>query len=296
MVKQALSKKWILFTALILLTVLVAGCGSGAAETVEPTAAAATVEPATTEPPTPEAEAEEATLTVFAAASLTDAFGAIGAAFEAANPGVTMAFNFAGSNQLATQIGEGAPADVFASANAAQMDVAVESSRVDADAPQMFVTNRLVVVYPAENPAGIASLQDLVAPDTLVVLATEEVPVGRYSLEFLDLAAADPAFGASFKDDVLGNVVSYEENVRSVLNKVALGEADAGIVYTSDLVGVDGVASLEIPDALNVLAEYPIAALNDSAHSDLAAAFVDYVLSPEGQAVLADYGFGPVTP
>ena len=99
-----------------------------------------------------------------------------------------------------------------------------------------------------------------------------------------------------YKRQVLGNVVSYEENVRSVLNKVALGEADAGIVYTSDLTGVDGVASLEIPDALNILAQYPIAALNDSAYGDVAAAFVAYVLGPEGQAVLADFGFGPVAP
>ena len=301
MVKRALSKNWIPLVIMLLVAALAAGCGSGAAETVEPTAAAATAEPAPTEPSATEAapaeaESEEATLTVFAAASLTDAFTEIGQAFDAANPGVTTAFNFAGSNQLATQIGEGAPADVFASANAAQMDVAVESGRIDLDTGQIFVTNRLVVVYPADNPAGIATLQDLAAPDTLVVLAAEEVPVGRYSLEFLDLAAADPAFGASFKDDVLGNVVSYEENVRSVLNKVALGEADAGIVYTSDLVGVDGVASLEIPDPLNILAQYPIASLNDSAHTDVAAAFVDYVLSPEGQAVLAEYGFGPIAP
>ncbi len=282
--KQALSNKWILIVVMILLAALAAGCGSGAAETGEPTAAA------------PEAEGEEATLTVFAAASLTDAFGQIGQAFEAGNPGVTLAFNFAGSNQLATQIGEGAPADVFASANAAQMDVAVESGRIDAGAATVFVTNRLIVVYPADNPAGITEPQDLAQPDTLIVLAAEEVPVGRYSLEFLDLAAADPAFGASFKEDVLGNVVSYEENVRSVLNKVALGEADAGIVYTSDLTGVDGVASLEIPDALNILAQYPIAVLNDSAYGDVAAAFVAYVLGPEGQAVLADFGFGPVAP
>ena len=137
------------------------------------------------------------------------------------------------------------------------------------------------------------TLQDLATPDTLLVLAAEEVPVGRYSLEFFDLAAADAAFDSGFKKAVLANVVSYEENVRSVLNKVALGEADAGIVYTSDLVGVEGVSSLEIPDVLNILAEYPIAPLNDSAQPDAAATFVDLVLSAEGQAVLAEYGFGP---
>ncbi|MBW7958324.1 MAG: molybdate ABC transporter substrate-binding protein [Candidatus Promineofilum sp.] len=234
------------------------------------------------------------TLTVFAAASLTDAFTEIGGQFDAANPGVTTAFNFAGSNQLATQIDEGAPADVFASANHAQMDVVVASGMVDANAPVVFVTNRLVVVIPADNPGQIESLQDLAKPGILLVLAAEEVPVGRYSLEFLDKASVDPAFGSSFRGGVLANVASYEKNVRTVLNKVALGEADAGIVYTSDLVGVDGVASLEIPDALNLLAEYPIAALKDSPNPTVAAAFVEFVLSETGQAVLADYGFEPV--
>lgn len=274
MVNNGRFTAWRLAVSLCLLLALMAACGQAQQESAQAT--------------------DAMTLTVFAAASLTDAFGEIGDLFEAANPGVTVSFNFAGSNQLATQIGEGAPADVFASANAAQMDAAVESGRIDADAAAVFATNRLVVVYPADNPAGIAALADLADPDTLIVLAAEQVPAGRYSLEFLDLASADPAFGASFKEAVLGNVVSYEENVRSVLNKVALGEADAGIVYASDLMGVEGVGSLEIPDALNVLAEYPIAPLNDSVHATAAADFIALVLSNEGQAILAGYGFGPV--
>lgn len=294
MLNPLLLKKWTLTMVVLIMAVIVAGCSPQAVETVDPTAASATepaaTEPAATEPPVAETEA---VLTVFAAASLTDAFTAIGQDFEAANPGVTVAFNFAGSNQLATQIGEGAPADVFASANRTQMDAAVESGRIDADSPVIFVTNRLVVVVPADNPGNVESLQDLATPDTLIVLAAQEVPVGQYSLDFLDKASADPAFAESYREDVLANVASYEENVRSVLNKVSLGEADAGIVYTSDLVGVEGVSSLEIPDELNVIAEYPIAALNDSAYGDTAAAFVDYVLSDAGQAVLANYGFGP---
>jgi molybdate transport system substrate-binding protein len=280
--------KRIVSLVILLLLVALAGCAGNAPET-----ARATTGPVAATVSAPPAETEVA-LTVFAAASLTDAFTAIGQDFEAANPGVTVAFNFAGSNQLATQIGEGAPTDVFASANTAQMDAAVASGRIDADAPAIFATNRLVLVLPADNPAGIDELQDLAIPDTLLVLAAEEVPVGKYSLEFLDKAAADPAFDAGFREAVLGNVVSYEENVRSVLNKVALGEADAGIVYTSDLVGVEGVASLAIPDAFNVLAEYPIAPLNDSAQGETAAAFVDAVLGAEGQSILAEYGFGPV--
>ncbi len=234
-----------------------------------------------------------ATLTVLAAASLTDAFSEIGWEFEAANPDVSVAFNFAGSNQLATQIVEGAPADVFASANSEQMDVVMEAGRIDPAGPMGFATNRLVVVFPADNPAGLTRLQDLAKPDILIVMAAEQVPVGRYSLEFLDRASADPAFGPTFRDDVLQNVVSFEENVRGVLNKVALGEADAGIVYASDLFESTGIDHLDIPDSLNSIAEYPIAALNDSANDDIAAAFVTYVLGSEGQTILSEYGFAP---
>ena len=284
-------KKWVLLLMVLVLSVVLVACGGGTTAPAPTEAAEVEGPPAepTDEPPLAQSEAA---LTVFAAASLTDAFGEIAGLFEAANPGVTTVFNFAGSNQLATQINEDAPVDVFASANTAQMNAAVESGRIDAAAPVIFVTNRLVVVIPADNPGNIVNLQDLAAPDTLIVLAVEEVPVGRYSLEFLDLASADPAFGESFREDVLANVVSYEENVRSVLNKVSLGEADAGIVYTSDLVGIEGVSQVEIPDALNVLAEYPLAILNDSPNADMARAFISYILSPEGQQVLSDYGFG----
>ncbi|MBP9503123.1 MAG: molybdate ABC transporter substrate-binding protein [Candidatus Promineofilum sp.] len=285
-------------TLLIMPVVMTIGCAGEPAPTSQSPATEVAVP--TEEAPLPATEAaelpqklEDVTLTVFAAASLADAFTQMGKQFDAANPGVTTEFNFAGSNQLATQINEGAPADVFASANIAQMDAVVESGRVAADAPVLFVTNRLVVVIPADNPGEIQSLQDLAEPGKLILLAAEEVPVGRYSLEFLDKASADPAFGDSFRDDVLANVASYEENVRSVLNKVALGEADAGIVYTSDLFGVAGVESLEIPDALNVLAEYPIAALSGSENPGVAAAFVEYVLSTPGQAVMMYFGFSP---
>jgi molybdate transport system substrate-binding protein len=247
-------------------------------------------------PPAP--TAGPATLTVFAAASLTDAFAAIGRGFEAANPGTTVTFNFAGSNQLAAQINQGAPADVFASADRAQIDAAAAAGRLSPESATVFLTNALVVVLPEGNAGGIERLQDLGEPGKLIVLAAEEVPAGRYSLAFLDQAAADPAFGPGFKEAVLANVVSYEENVRAVLTKVALGEADAGIVYASDAAGPDGVAlpRLEIPAGLNVVAAYPIAALNDSEQPEAAAAFIDYVLGPAGQAILREAGFGPARP
>jgi molybdate transport system substrate-binding protein len=228
-------------------------------------------------------------LHVFAAASLTEAFTEMGAAFEAAHPGVTVVFNFAGSAQLAQQIVEGAPADVFASANQAQIDAA--AGKRAAPAAPIFAANRLVVIFPAGNPAGIAALVDLAKPGLRVVLAAAEVPAGQYALEFLDKAARDAAFPPTFAADVLANVVSYEQNVRSVLAKVALGEADAGIVYASDVTGQ--VARLDIPDGLNVIARYPIAWFADSPKADLAAEFAAYVLSDEGQAALAKYNFTP---
>ena len=238
-------------------------------------------------------------LTVFAAASLSEAFTEIGQNFTILNPGVEVTFNFAGSQQLAQQIDQGAPVDVFASANRAQMDVAVASGRVLTSTQQIFAYNRLVVVTPADNPAGITTLQDLRNTGIKLIFAAQDVPVGQYSLDFLDKADAANTLGAGYKAAVIANVVSYEENVRAVLSKVMLGEADAGIVYGSDIAqvdpGADGsqmlVQLIEIPDNLNTLAAYPIAPLDDSPHGEVAQQFVDYVLAPEGQQVLQKYGF-----
>jgi molybdate transport system substrate-binding protein len=186
---------------------------------------------------------------------------------------------------------------VFASASGKQLSAVVEAGGIADGTQQAFARNRLVVIYPQSNPAGVAELKDLAKPRLKLVLAAREVPVGQYALDFLDKAAADPAFGASYKDGVLHNVVSYEDNVKAVLAKVALGEADAGIVYATDITGGDGgkVGRINIPDALNVIASYPIAPLKESQNADLARAFIDLVLSPEGQAILARYNFLPAT-
>lgn len=234
-------------------------------------------------------------LTVFAAASLTDAFDEISQGFAAAHPGVEIVFNFAGSNQLAAQIGQGAPVDVFASANNAQMKAVIDTGRIVSGTQSTFVRNRLVVVTRGDSPAGLTTLQDLATPGVKIVLAAKEVPVGQYALDFLDKAEADGSLGAGYRDAVLANVVSYEENVRAVLTKVALGEADAGVVYTSDAAAseADAVGQIEIPDSLNTIASYPIAPVSDSPHLEQAQTFVDYVLSSEGQQVLEKYGFIP---
>ncbi len=232
-------------------------------------------------------------LTVFAAASLTESFTEIGQRFDAANASTTT-FNFAGSQQLAQQIAQGAPADVFASANRAQMENVIASGQVVSGTQQLFVRNRLVVIYPADNPAGLATLQDLATPDLRLVLAAKEVPVGQYSLDFLGKASESAQFTSAYSQTVLANVASYEENVRAVLSKVQLGEADAGIVYTSDI--TEKIGRIEIPDDLNTVASYPIAPIEGSVNAKLAQRFIEYVIGSEAQAVLEEYGFIRVSP
>lgn len=235
-------------------------------------------------------------LTVFAAAALTEAFQELGERFEERNPGISVNFNFAGSHQLAQQIAQGAPADIFASANLKQMQVAIETGRVDQNANHIFAGNRLVIVFPADNPARLRTPLDLSVPNTRVVLASETAPVGQYALEYLDKASQEDGLGKDYKEKVLNNVVSYEENVRAVLSKVLLGEADVGIVYISDLTNLDPqkVIALEIPARWNPSASYYIAPMNDSERIDLAQDFIEFVLSMEGQDILKKYGLLPV--
>ncbi len=240
--------------------------------------------------PAPQAQRE---LTVFAAASLADAYRQIGRNFEQANPGTKVVFNFAGSQQLAAQLSQGAPADVFASANTAQMAVAVNAGRVAKDASKTFVLNRLVVVTSPSSKVKITRLQDLAKPGLKLVFAARAVPVGQYSLDFLDKASRDQAFGAGFRANVLKNVVSYEDNVRAVLTKVSLGEGDAGIVYASDVISSPRtpVKRIAIPVRLNVIASYPIAPISDAPNAALAQKFVDYMFVGDTRLILARYGF-----
>jgi molybdate transport system substrate-binding protein len=238
-------------------------------------------------------KSSETTLSAFVAASLTESFGEIGRLFEREHPGLRVGFNYAGSQQLAQQLAQGAPADVFASAGPKPMQGAIESGRVVTGDAVQFASNRLAVIYPADNPAGLRTVQDLAKPGLRLVLAAREVPAGQYALDFLDKARGDPDFGPGFSDGVLANVVSYEENVKAVVSKVALGEADAGIVYTTDVAaaGSGRIGHLDMPDRVNVLAVYSIAPIADSHEAELAKEFVDTVLSPEGQRILTQYGF-----
>jgi molybdate transport system substrate-binding protein len=244
--------------------------------------------------PVAEFPIEGGDLTVFAAASLTDAFEAIEGDLESANPDLSITYNFGGSQALVTQLKEGAEADVFASANVAQMDAATAAGLIAGDTTT-FVRNRLAIVTPASNPAAIESAADLGKEGILLVLAQPEVPAGRYARESVCLMATDSAsYGAGFVERVAANVVSEEEDVRDVLAKVALGEADAGIVYVSDAVAAgDQIHVVDIPDDVNVIATYPVAILAGG-DEVLGSAFVAYLLSDEGQALLERYGFQPL--
>lgn len=229
-------------------------------------------------------------LSVFAAASLTDAFTELGQAFTAEHT-TAVTFNFAGSSQLATQIIEGAPADVFASANHTQLQNVIDDGRIDTNTAVAFVSNRLTVVVPADNPANITNLEDLAQPGILLVVAVEGVPIRQYTDAIV--AKLGPEFTAAF----YANVVSEEENVRQLLAKIVLGEADAGLVYTSDITPdvADKLLQIAIPDALNEIASYPIAPINDSPNAASAQQFVDFILSSTGQAILSKWGFAPPT-
>ncbi len=218
-------------------------------------------------------------LLVSAAASLTDAFGDLEAAFEEAHPDVDIMLNLGASSALREQILEGAPADVFASANASNMDQVVEAD--EASESKVFATNRLQIAVPPGNPGGLAGLDDFADEALLIGLCEEEVPCGDFGRQALENAGVTPSIDTN------------EPDVRALLTKIEADELDAGIVYVTDVASTDGgVEGIDIPDELNVLAEYPIAALSSAPNPDAAAAFVAFVLSEEGQAILAEYGFG----
>jgi len=251
-------------TAVLVAALAVASCGGGAPDARSPTGSNV--------PP-------RGTLTVFAASSLTDAFGRAGDELTRRYPGTRLVFNYGSSSTLATQITNGAPVDVFASADEASLQKVIEASLVEGSAA-IFATNRLQIAVAPGNPKRIASLADLARRDLLVVLAAPSVPAGKYALDALSNARVSltPA--------------SQELDVRAVLNKVALGEADAGIVYVTDVRSAGTrVTGIEIAEPYQVVARYPIVTLKESKNQRLAALFVDFLLGPDGQRVLGDLGF-----
>ncbi len=253
-------------TGIVVGALLLAGCGSDT--------------PAGDPSPAPSTTGTQATLTVFAASSLTASFTALGDAFEAENPDVTVIFSFAGSSDLVTQIANGAPADVFAAADTANMDKLAADDLVGD--PVDFARNTLVIVTPPDNPAGVASFADLARTGLSVVICADGVPCGTAT------AKIQAATGIALSP------VSEEQSVTDVLNKVRTGEADAGLVYLTDARSAgDKVDTVSFPEAADAVNTYPVAVLNDAENPAAATAFVQFVAGPTGQAVLADAGFAP---
>ena len=233
---------------------------------------------AATTSPTPQ-DTLSGTVTVFAAASLTESFGAIADEFMAEHPEVDIVFNFGGSSGLATQIVEGAPVDVFAAASPATMATVTDAGL--AEEPVPFVTNTLEIVVPAGNPGGVTGLADFANPDLVIALCDVEVPCGAAAQKALDSA------GVVAAPDTL------EQDVKAVLTKVELGEVDAGLVYSTDVLAAgDAVEGIEFPEAQAAIGTYPIARLTAAPNAAAADAFIDFVLSPAGRAILDAAGFG----
>ncbi len=242
-------------------TALAASCGGGTAATTS--------------------EVSSTTLTVFAASSLADAFTELTAGFESANPGIDVVLNVAGSSSLAAQIRDGAPVDVFASADAESMARVVADGRTTS-VPEVFATNAMAIIVEKGNPRGVAGIADLARDDLVIVACAPEVPCGRYARAVLTNAGVEV------------QPRSFEENVRAVVTKVSLGEADAGIVYASDVESAgDAITGIDIPAAVNVVARYPIVALGGAGPGTAARAFVDWITSAAGRAMLLSHGFGP---
>ncbi len=231
------------------------------------------------------------TLTVFGAASLTEFLQEAEASFEKDHAGTTVRLNLAASSRLRIQIEYGGRADVFLSADTQNMDPLVQAKL--AEKPIIFAHNRLVIAVPRSNPARIGSPGDLAKPDVKLVIAAAETPIGTYTRESIYALDASGKYGKGFRKRVFANVCSQEPNVKAVVAKVNLGEADAGICYASDITPAirPNVSAIDIPDEFNVIADYPIAVIAGPGRKDVAGQFVRFVLSPKGQSLLVKHGF-----
>jgi len=288
--------RWIAIAWLTLLALGLAACGATggnqSSSSNAPTGTAVSLGSAATASSTPSAPAVQGQLTIFAAASLTAAFNQMKTNIEQANPGTKLTMNFAGSPTLRTQMAQGAPADVFASADQANMQGAQQDGSITGT-PQNFAQNKLVMIVPLSGANEAARLQDLAKPGVKLVLAQQDVPVGNYARQAFQKMDQDPAYGSGFDTKVLANLVSQESDVKQVVAKVQLGEADAGICYSTDVTPDvrSKVRMIAIPDQFNVIAQYPIAVVKGAPNAAGAQQFVNYVLSPAGQQILKGQGF-----
>lgn len=236
---------------------------------------------------------EEITLTVFAASSLTAALTELGTLYEGQNEGVTIQLSFAGSQTLRTQIQDGAPADIFVSANWTQMEALLGSDQIRKESIVDFTNNTLAVALPASNDRGLETLDDLTEPDVKIVLGTEEVPVGNYARQVLEKLNSHPDLGTDYSEQLMTNVVSTEQSVRQIVTKVQLGEIDAAFVFVSNLVSAgDDVIPISIPAEYNVKASYYIAPITQRDNVDASVAFIDFLSTDEAKTILTKWGFG----
>ena len=237
---------------------------------------------------------ESKELTVFTAASLTGAFTEIGQMYKN-ETNISVVFNFDGSQVLRTQIDNGAYADIFVSANAKQMNLMKNEGFMNNSSITVFTKTKPVIIVPEDNPAKIQNISDLAKPGIKIVIGTKDVPIGDYTLQILAKLANDSAYGPGFRKLVMANVVSNETNVNYITSKVALGEADAGFAYKSDITKdlSSKTTKIEIPDKYNVIATYPMGILKQSKYTPQAQKFINLVESDKGTAVLEKYGFEP---
>ena len=238
---------------------------------------------------------EQQDLTVYCGAGLTGALSEIGEIYENGS-NMSVKFNFDGVPALRAQIEQGAYADVLVSANLKHMNALKSEGFIENQTVVIFVRNKVAIIVPNGNPANITDLKDLAVPGVKILMGTRELPAGDYALQVLDKLAADPEYGPAFKESVLANVVSQETTVNRVVSKVALGEADAGFAFISDVSPqmVGKVTKILIPDKYNVMGDFPVGVLSQSKHKEEAQAFIDVIMSDKGQAILEKYGFVPV--
>lgn len=273
----------------VLAATLLAACSSPATSVPIPTSQPSVASSAS---PSRAASAETIDLTVFAAASLAGALDKVKEAYEASHPGTTLTVSVDSSSAHETKIEQGAPADVFLSADTANPQKLVAKG-LSAGEPVVFATNKLAIVVPNGNPGGVATPADLAKPGLKVIAAGDDVPITTYAKQLVDNLAGEPGYPADFAAAYARNVVSKEDNVKAVIGKIELGEGDAAIVYATDAKASTKVATLDVPEAANVSAKYAGAVVAASIHQEAARTFLGWLTSPDGQAILSSVGFLP---
>jgi len=282
----------------VAIAILVAACSSagGASPTPGPTsgppsqpAASASAQASTQPSVTP------AALTIFGASSLKGALDDVKTTYETANPGTTLTISTDSSAALETQIEQGAPADVFLSADASNPQKLVDGGFASGD-PVAFAGNKLTIIVPKGNPAGITSPKDLAKPGLKIIAAGDAVPITKYATQLVKNLSGLAGYPANLQAAYAANIASKEDNVKAVVSKIELGEGDAGIVYVTDAAASDKVDTVDVPDEANVPATYAGVVVKASQNQEAAQAFLDWLAGPAGQAILAKFGFLPPAP